>query len=194
MTDTTLGFYDANAEEYAAHWNTPNPRLFSFLDRCRPGGKILELGTGSGVDAGVIIERGFNLDATDGSPELAAIASGRIGQRVKTMRFEELNAIETYHGVYACASLTHVRRSDLRIVIEKIHRAMRENAIAWASFKAGDNEGPDALGRYYNYLSQDALMAAWREAAPWQSIEMEAWLGGTYDQTTTEWLAVTAVK
>nr|WP_246723705.1 class I SAM-dependent methyltransferase [Rhizobium sp. ARZ01] len=190
----TLGFYNTNAEEYAAGEGAPNPRLFSFLDRCRPVGKVLELGTGGGVDAAAIIERGFDLDATDGSSELAVIASRRIGQPVRTMLFNELNAVAIYDGVYACASLTHVPRSELAGVIEKIHRALTENGVVWASFKAGDGEGSDALGRYYSYLSPDELLALWRTSAPWRKIESEVWLGGAYDRKPTEWVAITALR
>ncbi|OHV77867.1 bifunctional 2-polyprenyl-6-hydroxyphenol methylase/3-demethylubiquinol 3-O-methyltransferase UbiG [Ensifer sp. LCM 4579] len=193
MTDATLNFYDKNAEEYAAGKGAPNPRLFTFLDRCRPEGKVLELGTGGGVDAAAIIKEGFDLDASDGSAELAAIASRRIGQPVRTMLFNELNAVGIYDGVYACASLTHVPRSDLRGVIEKVYRALSENGVVWASFKAGAEEGSDALGRHYNYLSQDELVTLWA-AAPWRTIETEVWLGGAYDRKPTEWVAITASK
>jgi hypothetical protein len=194
MTDLTLSFYNTNAEQYAADEGTPNPRLFSFLDLCRPNGKVLELGTGGGVDAAAIIEKGFDLDATDGSCELAAIASRRIGQPVRTMLFNELNAVGIYDGIYACASLTHIPRSELVSVIKKIHRALSETGVVWASFKAGAEEGSDALGRYYSYLSQDELIALWRTAAPWQQIEAEVWLGGAYDRKPTEWVAITALR
>ncbi|MBS1168764.1 MAG: SAM-dependent methyltransferase [Proteobacteria bacterium] len=79
----TIELYNAKAAEYAANENGPNPRLFAFLKRWKPGGRILELGTGGGADAKAIIEAGFVLDATDGSSELAAIASVRIGQPVR---------------------------------------------------------------------------------------------------------------
>ncbi|MCA1493805.1 class I SAM-dependent methyltransferase [Sinorhizobium alkalisoli] len=194
MTDVTLNFYEKNAEDYAAGKLAPNPRLFTFLDRCRPEGKVLELGTGGGVDAAAIVKRGFDLDATDGSSELAAIASRRIGQPVRTMLFNELNAVGIYDGVYACASLTHVPRSDLRGVIEKVYRALSESGVFWASFKAGAEEGSDALGRHYNYLSQGELATLWRAAAPWRTIETEVWLGGAYDRKPTEWVAITALR
>ncbi|WP_234881750.1 hypothetical protein [Agrobacterium larrymoorei] len=92
MNDTTLKFYEANSEKYTADKNAPNPRLFTFLKQCKLNGRVLELGTGRGVDAAVIIKNDFKLDATDGSSELAAIASLRIGQPVKTMLFNELDA------------------------------------------------------------------------------------------------------
>ena len=61
------------------------------------------------------------LDATDGSSELAAIASRRIGQPVRTMLVNEFDAIGIYDVVYACAALTHAPRTDLRGVVEKIY-------------------------------------------------------------------------
>ncbi len=194
MSDPTLRFYDANAEDYAADEGGPNPRLFGFLDRCRPNGKLLELGTGGGTDAVAILERGFDLDPTDGSRELAAIASARIGRPVRTMLFNELNAVGLYDGVYACASLTHVPRSDLVGVIARIHTALSEVGIVWASFKAGSGQGSDALGRYYSYLSRDELVALWIAAAPWRTIETEVWAGSGHDRKPTDWIAVTALK
>ena len=194
MTDETVKFYNDNADEYAANDVGPNPRLFPFLQRCKAAGRVLELGTGGGFDAAAIINSGFDLDATDGSSELAAIAARRIGRPVRTMLFDELEAIDAYDGVYACASLTHVPRADLPGIIAKIYRALTSAGVAWASFKTGIHEGTDAFGRYYNYLSSDELIAVWRDAAPWSDIETESWLGGAYDRRATSWVAVTALR
>lgn len=194
MTTTTMNFYNSSADEYVADKDAPNPRLFAFLKRCRAAGKILELGTGGGVDAAAILSSGFDLDATDGSSELAAIASHRLGQPVRTMLFNELDAVELYDGVYACASLTHAPRAEVRNIIERIHRALRDNGVVWASFKVGTSEGTDVLGRYYNFLPQDELTAIWRETAPWRVLETETWLGSGYDRKPTQWAAVTAIK
>lgn len=190
----TIELYNAKAAEYAANENGPNPRLFAFLKRWKPGGRILELGTGGGADAKAIIEAGFVLDATDGSSELAAIASVRIGQPVRTMMFDELCANRQYDGVYACAALTHVPRPELGLIIRKIHAALVEGGIVWASFKTGTAEGEDGLGRYYNYLSAEDLVGCWRDNGPWGSLDIESWKGGAYDRKSTDWAAITAVR
>ena len=194
MTSKTVNFYNTTAREYVGNKETPNPRLPVFLKRCKAEGKILELGTGGGVDAEAILKSGFALDATDGSSELAAIASQRLGLPVKTMLFTELDAVELYDGVYACAALTHAPRADLGDVIERIHRALRDNGVVWASFKVGTNEGTDALGRYYNFLSLEELTTVWSEMAPWHILETETWLGSGYDRKPTQWAAITAIK
>ncbi|WP_337267460.1 class I SAM-dependent methyltransferase [Oryzifoliimicrobium ureilyticus] len=194
MTDETLRFYNANAEAYAGDKKSPDPRLFAFLARCKPGGRILELGTGGGVDAAAIIGEGFDLDATDGSAELAAIATRQLGRPVRTMLFEELDAVAAYDGIYACASLTHVARTELADIIAKIHRALVDGGVVWASFKTGDGEATDAFERRYNFLPPEDLMSLWRSAAPWSELSQDQWLGSAYDRKSTEWLAVTAVK
>jgi hypothetical protein len=194
MTNGTLGFYNKHAVEYAADEGGPNPRLFGFLDRCRPAGKVLELGTGGGVDAETIIARGFDLDATDGSDQLAAIASRRIGRTVRTMLFDELEALERYDGVYACASLTHVPRDALPGVVSRVYRSLTRGGVVWASFKAGAAEGDDDLGRHYNYMARDELIGVWERAARWSEITTETWLGSGYDRRATRWVSVTATK
>ncbi len=148
---------------------------------------------GGGFDARAILDAGFALDATDGSAELPAIASSRLGQTVKVMLFNELDAVGRYDGVYACASLTHAPRADLGPVIGRIHRAMVPGGIVWASFKTGTAEGKDGLGRTYNYLSADELDQLWRANGTWAQLALESWQGGAYDQRPTEWTAVTAV-
>lgn len=188
-----IDFYDANAVAYAAD-GTVNSRLAPFLSKVLPGGSILELGTGSGKDAKVMIQAGFVVDATDGSHELAAIASNYLGRTVRIMRFDALAAEETYDGIYASASLLHVPRKDLASVLRKIHTALKPNGVVWASFKVGSNEGLDRLGRYYNYLDASELMALWEAAAPWTRMELEQWLGSGFDDQPTHWAAITAVR
>lgn len=188
-----VNFYDSNAATYAADGSV-NSRLSPFLSKVPTGGSILELGTGSGKDARVMIQAGFVVDATDGSTELAAIASSYLGQTVRIMRFEELAAEQAYDGIYAAASLLHVPRTDLPSVLRKIHAALRPNGVVWASFKVGSNEGFDSLGRYYNYLDTAELTALWEAAGPWVTMEAEQWLGSGFDDQPTTWAAITAVR
>ncbi|RUT31386.1 class I SAM-dependent methyltransferase [Arsenicitalea aurantiaca] len=193
MPIDTTQFYDANAAVYAEDGSV-NPRLGAFLGRVRPGGLVLELGTGSGRDARAMIEAGFRVEATDGSAGLARIASDYLGQAVKVMRFEELAAEAAYDGVYASAALLHVQSAFLPEMVGRVHRALLPGGVAWASFKAGQGEGLDGLGRYYNYPEPTGLLALWRAAAPWAELSLEGWTGTGYDERPTEWIAITAVR
>ena len=190
--DPTLRFYADNAATYAQHVTTPTgQQLSAFLAHLPSGGKILELGCGNGRDAAHMLSLGFDVDATDGTPELAAEAERRIGQPVRILRFEQLDATAAYDGIWACASLLHAPAGDLVDILSRIHRALRPDGIFTASFKAGNGEGHDSLGRYFNYPSAERLRADYASAG-WRDVVLETRMGSGYDAKPTEWLWVTA--
>lgn len=191
--DATLGFYGDNAQTYARETRGAPPLMLrAFLDALPPGARILELGTGSGRDARVMIERGFALTATDGSEALAREAAGYLNHPVEIMRFEQLDAADVYDGVWASASLLHVPAGELVDVLACVHRALVPGGLFVASFKAGDGPGHDGLGRYYNYPDAPTLERNYVSAAPWQSLELRSSMGSGYDRHPTRWLWVTA--
>lgn len=190
--DPTLRFYSENAALYARHATQPTgQRLDAFLAALPPGGKILELGCGNGRDAAHMLARGFDVEATDGTPELAAEAGKRLGRPVAILRFEDLDATGAYDGIWASASLLHVPAETLVDVLTRIRRALRSGGIFTASFKAGTGEGRDALGRYYNYPDAESLLATYRSAS-WTEPTLETAAGSGYDGQPTDWLWVAA--
>lgn len=193
--DATLAFYAANAADYVRQTaGKPDERLLAFLDALTPTASVLELGSGSGRDAAEMLARGFEVDATDASPELAAEAERRLGRAVRILRFDQLDAQAAYDAVWASASLLHAPATELVDDLRRIHIALRPGGLFAASFKAGSGEGRDALGRYYNYPEPDWLLAQYRTAADWGTIELETTMGSGYDQQPTSWLWVTVRK
>ncbi|MFS8045754.1 class I SAM-dependent methyltransferase [Rhizobium sp. BR 314] len=193
-TDPTSSFYTDNATLYAARdRNLPRKRLDAFLDTLPAGASILELGCGAGQDAAYMLSRGFDVAPTDGSAELAREAEKRIGRPVRIMRFETLDSVSAFDGIWAEASLLHVPRSTLPDVFRRILQALKTGGIFHASFKAGEAEGQDKFGRYYNYPS-----ATWLEerlsTAGWRIVAMTEADGGGFDGEPTRWLYVTARK
>jgi len=173
VDDQTLQFYRGNALAYAERERTRHTRLIRFLALLRPGASILELGCGAGADSAEMVARGFDVRPTDGSPEMTAVASRRLGRKVETLLFHELGEIEAYDGVWANACLLHVPRPELAQVLARIWRALKPGGYFYASFKTGDAEGRDALNRYYNYPSPDWLRAAYADAGDWSSLSIE---------------------
>ncbi len=192
--DPTSRFYADNAAVYAAALSDASlKRLNGFLARLAAGATILELGCGSGRDSAAMIDRGFHAIPTDGIPEMVSEASRRLGIPVSLLRFEDIDMVSAFDGVWANACLLHVQRSELGGIVRKIHSALRPGGVFYASFKAGGAEGHDALGRFFNYPSKDWLQALY-EATPWRSVIVEEEAGGAYDRKPTHWLYVTAVK
>jgi SAM-dependent methyltransferase len=174
LDEDTLQFYRANATAYAGREITSRQaRLTAFLALLAPDPTILELGCGAGGDTAEMLARGFNVLPTDGSPEMADVASRRLGRPVGTLLFHDLDAVEAYEGVWANACLLHVPRDELAPILERIWRALKPGGAFYASFKTGDAEGRDTLNRYYNYPSPDWLRETYAGAGSWTSLEIE---------------------
>lgn len=191
----TLDFYATAAPTYTASGPKGASRhLQPFLDRLTPGARILELGCGGGLDAQYMLERGFDVDATDGTVEIAAQAETRLGRPVKVMRFDELDAVAEYDAVVASASLLHVPRTDLPDVIGRIWTALKAGGWHLASYKGGGAEGRDGFGRYFNYLDADELRALYAQAGEWAQMDIWSGIGGGYDGVQGPWHAITVRK
>ena len=170
MDDRTLQFYDENAQSYADWAKGPSTRLVRFLAFLPAGGAVLELGCGAGNHSAEMLAAGFVVHPTDGSHEMAEVASRRLGRPVATMLFHELEAQNAYDGVWASACLLHVPRDQLIGILARIHRALKPSGVFYASFKIGESDGRDKLGRYYNYPSQQWLETAYASAGAWSPI------------------------
>ena len=158
MDEETLQFYRGNAEAYARRtFTSRQARLMAFLAQLPPGARILELGCGAGGDTAEMLARGFDVRPTDGSPEMADVASKRLGRTVETLLFHDLDEVEAYDAVWANACLLHVPRDELADILGLIWRALKGNGHFFASYKTGDADGRDTLNRYYNYPSPDWL-------------------------------------
>ena len=191
----TLAFYAHEAPVYAARGTDGASRhLELFLDRLTPGCRILELGCGGGRDAALMISRGFDVDPTDGVPEIAAKAEALLGSPVRIMRFDALNAVAAYDAVWASASLLHVPRAGLTDILTCIWRALKPGGWHEASYKGGRHEGRDMFDRYYNYLSRAQLVAHYEAAGPWETVRLEEGTGGGYDGKQGPWLSITVHK
>jgi SAM-dependent methyltransferase len=195
VDEATLQFYRGNAEAYARRtFTSRQARLMAFLAQLPPGASILELGCGAGGDTAEMLARGFEVRATDGSPEMADVASKHLGRTVETLLFHELDEVEAYDGVWANACLLHVPRDQLADVLRLIWRALKPAGYFFASFKEGDGDGRDRLNRYYNYPSQDWLRATYADAGKWNSLSIEGGEVIGFDDKMASMLFVVARK
>lgn len=191
----TLSFYAAKAETYVASGHGgATPQLEGFLKRLPPGARILELGCGSGRDAEAMIKAGFDVDPTDGTPEIAREAEARLSRKVRVLRFDELAAREEYDAVWAAASLIHVPRSALPHILGLIHKALKPGGFHFASYKAGGLEGRDDHGRYYNHLDRAELLELYRAAAPWEVEDVADSVEDGFLGNRSPWVAITVRK
>ena len=196
MSDpATLRFYEAAAERYAQDGNDVEQRRFldPWLDRLSPEAHILELGCGAGRHAARMAARGFTVDATDAAHEMVRLANLQCGVSARRMLFDELVAEATYDAVWANACLIHVPRTLFATTLTRIRHALRPGGWHFASFKLGDGEGRDALGRLHNFPDQDWLEASYKEA-DFLIHENTLFRGEGADGVIRDWLALTVQK
>lgn len=153
--NNTLSYYDNHADEF--YRGTVNVDFTAtqerFLAKLKKGSRILDLGCGSGRDTKFFLERGYDVEAVDGSAELCRLASQYTGVRVKQMLFEELSVVDQYDGIWACSSILHLPIDKLHEVMQKMATALKKNGIIYTSFKYGTFAG-ERNGRYFTDMTE----------------------------------------
>ena len=157
----TLDYYNKNSEEYfnsTLNVNMTNTYK-AFLKLVPKGGKILDLGCGSGRDSMNFMKLGYEVTSVDGAKKLAKRASVLLGKEVIVSTFEELELKEKFHGIWACASLLHIKREDLKIVLNNLYNNLDDNGVFYMSFKYGEKEYVDDKNRYFNCFTDESIIS-----------------------------------
>lgn len=154
----TLNYYNNNAKLFTE--GTVNVDFTStqnkFLDKLPSGASILDFGCGSGRDTKYFSDRGYAVDAIDGSEELCKIASEYSGVEVKHMYFQELSEVEKYDAIWACSSILHLSCEELVDVMSKMIVALKTDGLIYTSFKYGEFEG-ERNGRYFIDMTEERI-------------------------------------
>ncbi len=157
MTDT-LTYYNTNSSSFIE--STQSVQMTEawnrFTSKLAPSSLILDFGCGSGRDTKYYIEKGVTVDATDGSSELCAAASKFTGITVKHVLFQDWKSEQKYNGIWACSSILHLNKQELKAVIENIKVALLPAGIFYTSFKYGNFEG-ERNGRYFTDLTESSF-------------------------------------
>ena len=157
----TLDYYNKNSEEYFnSTLNVDMTNTYkAFLKLLPKGGKILDLGCGSGRDSMNFMKLGYEVIAVDGAKKLAKKASVLLGKEVIVSTFEELELKEKFHGIWACASLLHIKREDLKTVLNNLYNNLDDNGVFYMSFKYGEKEYVDDKNRYFNCFTDESIIS-----------------------------------
>jgi SAM-dependent methyltransferase len=159
MKNSTLDYYNLNAKAFAegTMYVDFSKNQDVFLSKLKAGDYILDFGCGSGRDTKYFLESGMKVDAMDGSKELCRIASEYTGIDVKHAYFQDLNEQEKYDGIWACASVLHLTKSELKAVLKKMSDALKSKGVIYVSFKYGEFEG-ERNGRYFTDFTEKTFM------------------------------------
>ncbi len=187
----TLSWYHENAEAFIDRTAAVDlSGLYRTFLACIPsGGSIMDLGCGAGSAALFFARMGCQVLAVDGCRELCDFTQRRVGCPVRCLRFEELDYEDAFDGIWACASLLHVRKADLPRVLRLIRRALKTGGVLYASFKYGEAERKRE-GRFFADYTEASLRAVLEEAGGFREIRLWTTGDALSDRADQRWLNV----
>lgn len=194
MKYDSISYYDKNSEIYIASTIgvVLDKPIKEFLSLVKKGGHILDFGCGSGRDAKIFKEKGYLVDAIDGSEKMCEAAKAYTSLDVKCMNFEELDEINKYDGVWACSSILHLDRKTLSSVLKKISASLKPSGVFYSSFRLGDGEGEENE-RYFINLTEEKA----KEIFSQSSLEIiKLWIDEDkrLDRENLKWLSILSKK
>lgn len=166
----TLEYYNANAAQLSDRYESTSLDAFhlALQSHIARGGRILELGCGSGRDAARAIAAGFDVAAIDGSPALLEEAgrlhpelSGRLFYLQLPARLPFSDG--DFAGFFSIACLMHFSVSEVVAILDELNRVVEAGGKGIISVPSSrsdiDNNGVDEHGRVFNVMAA----SAWQE-------------------------------
>lgn len=168
----TLSYYNTNTSSFIE--STQSVQMTEawdkFTSKLPLGSLILDFGCGSGRDTKYFLEHDFKVEAMDGSEELCKAASKFTGITVNHQLFQDWKSEAKYNGIWACSSILHLSKPELKQVIGNIRDALLPAGIFYTSFKYGNFEG-ERNGRYFTDLTEASFEQMINEVIGFEIIE-----------------------
>jgi len=175
--ERTIAVYDARAADYARMVLSakPDKDLVSFMNALPQGARVLDLGCGPGTASAHMRAAGFDPDPVDASAAMVALARDSFALPARQGRFDDLDAIEAYDGIWANFSLLHAARKDLPRHLAAITTALRPDGLFHIGMKTGSGTTRDSIDRLYTFVTVDELRDLLTEAG----LNVTAWREGS---------------
>lgn len=163
-----------------------------FLSRIPFGGLILDAGCGSGRDSKTFLDRGYRVCSFDACQELATLAAQHIGQTVTVRSFSDVDEIDCYDGVWACASLLHLHPDEIPAALGLLWLALKPGGILFVSFRHGSG-AQERDGRHFTD-ADEVRLNQWFEKLPGYA-SMECWTNHDHRPgRSDQWINALAAK
>jgi len=159
--DKTVSAYDSQVSNYLEVINKQpeDQHLLDFISRFESNDFILDLGCGPAISSATMREHGLRVDPVDASKEMVKMANTTFDIGARQAGFEEINAKDTYEGVWANFSLLHATAEEFPRILQALKYAMKAKGIFYLGMKIGQGSARDKYERFYSYYSQDELVA-----------------------------------
>lgn len=191
-TGMTIEYYNQYADEYVDDtlYADMSDARNKFLSYVPEGGTILDFGCGSGRDSKAFLNVGYQVVPLDGSPALCDSAQQLLDQPIVCCNFQDYLATTHFDGIWACASLLHLKEDELSPVLAQLIKSLKLGAPLYMSFKYGDYSG-ERNGRWFTDMTEERMQELMKSFSDLQLVEQwvtadvrperaEKWLNSIY--------------
>ena len=121
------------------------------------GGKVLDLGCGTGAASRELLKNGFAPYPVDASLEMIRVAEASLKIKPRKKSFDEIDEHDFYDAIWANFSLLHIKKNKFSDILKQLFFALKEGGILFFSLKRGVGESRDKLGRFYSYYEKSEV-------------------------------------
>ena len=151
-------YYKDNKDEFIN--NTINCDMtfqYDFFEKylCDDAKTILDIGFGSGRDS-LYFSKKYEVYSIDPVEEFCEHAKDLGLKNVYCKRVQDIEYINMFDGIWACASLLHIPTYEMVDVLNKCYQALKTNGVMYCSFKYGEFEG-ERNGRFFLDLIEERV-------------------------------------
>ena len=155
----TVNVYDKKISDYKKliSKELKDTNLDIFMNMIESGGKVLDLGCGTGSASLELSKRGFLPFPVDASLEMIKVVEALLKIKARKISFDEIDEHNFYHAIWANFSLLHTTKNKFRDILKILFSALKEKGILFFSLKRGVGESRDKLGRFYSYYEKSEV-------------------------------------
>lgn len=151
-------YYEKNSEKFIEETinSDMSDQYLMFEKYLKTNDYILDLGFGSGRDS-LYFRKKYLVTSIDPARSFVINAKKLGLTNVYQTSVLEMDFENHFNGIWACATLLHVDKSDLNLAFKKCAKALKNDGIMYVSFKYGNFEGL-RNGRYYLDLTETSIL------------------------------------
>ena len=147
LINRTLRVYEEQAESFIDLWGRGRyripPLLRKFIRGIPKGSRILDLGCGPGQDMRYLLRRGYTVVGLDGVWSFLSWARAKSkGNLLIQGNLRHLPILpHRFEGIWAAASLIHLKKNEVKEILERLHRAVLVGTRLGVTFAYGSRCG-----------------------------------------------------
>ena len=152
MTDDyrkTIRHYSDEAERLFEKYEATTAAYFNFIWKhiAPPPAHILDIGSGSGKDASIYVEKGYFVTAIEPAQGLRELAAKNHTSPNITWLDDRLPELTTFNDqktvfdhVHINCVLMHLMPQDIPAIMETVHRVLKNDGTLYLSLRQGPND------------------------------------------------------